>query len=73
MICPYCKSEMQKGYVHSNKHALRWYPNVPQGKSIFASYNESKKLSSVWNGGNVIVHRCEKCKKLIIDENELEV
>lgn len=64
---------MQKGYVHSYKFDLRWYPNAPKGKGIFSGYKESKKLTSFWGGGDLTIHRCESCKKLIIDENELDV
>ena len=73
MICPYCDKEMKQGYVHSYKYDLRWYPNDPEGKGIFAACKESKKLSSVWSHGEFTMHRCENCKKLIVDENELDV
>ena len=64
---------MRKGCVESYKYALKWYPNTPNGNGLFARSKESVKLTSVWTGSSVTVHRCESCRKLIIDETELEV
>ena len=73
MICPYCKKEMRKGYVDKQSISipLEWYPASPKSKGVLARSRESIKLTRSF-GDSVIVHRCEDCKKLIIDEKELE-
>ncbi|MBQ7326905.1 MAG: hypothetical protein IJW93_05475 [Clostridia bacterium] len=73
MICPYCNEEMRKGYIKSYKDALKWYPDTPNENGLFARSKEGVKLTSFWTGSSATVHRCEKCKKLIIDESDLDV
>ncbi len=60
MLCPYCKGEMEKGYLQS-RDGLGW--------------NHKKKWIAALSGmiadqplGTVVVaYRCASCKKLLID------
>ena len=69
MICPYCKNEMRKGYIDKQRLGvpLEWYPANP----LIATAKESIKLTKAF-AGSIIAYRCEDCRKLIIDEDELK-
>lgn len=73
MKCPYCSSEMTKGYIEQGRGRLIWQPCYPKGDGLFARKKESLKLARPFVFAEVIVHRCEKCRKLVIDEKELDV
>lgn len=61
---------MQKGYIDKQKLGvpLEWYPANP----LIAIAKESIKLTKAFKS-SITAHRCENCKKLIIDESELDV
>ena len=69
MNCPYCNNEMQLGYIDQTdfRFPLEWYPanreiGLFKGKkgNVRLTYSESVKA-----------HRCENCKKILIDESTL--
>ena len=71
MICPYCKQEMRRGYIEQGRTRLVWYPYESRDEGLFLR-KDKLKLAPPFVWCEVTVHRCESCKKLIIDENELE-
>lgn len=74
MTCPYCNKKMRLGYIDQQRmFGLEWYPAVPLGTGFTAQSREAVKLSSAKKSGSVKAYRCEDCKKILIDEAELEV
>ena len=73
MICPYCNEEMQKGCIDQGRFALEWRSRTPDSRWIIDMNEKRIKLSSVWKSGSVTTHYCEKCRKFIIDGNELDI
>ena len=74
MKCPYCDNEMEKGYISQTdfRYPLEWYPaKIEPG--FLASNKVNVKLTNIFKNGHIVVYRCEQCKKMIIDENTLEV
>ena len=74
MNCPYCNREMEKGYIEQTdfRFGLRWAP-ANRGNGFFVSTKKDVKLTAALKGGHVIAYRCEGCKKIIIDENTLDI
>ncbi|WP_329382200.1 PF20097 family protein [Anaerofustis sp. HA2171] len=62
MICPFCNKEMIKGKVCSND-ALWWAE-----AGIKTRLNDEGGIIGRLNGDRVSAYRCDKCKKIIIDE-----
>lgn len=69
MNCPYCNKEMEKGFVEQTNIMipLEWYPAKRDGR-ILVSKKRNIKLTSSLKGGTLTVYRCEKCRKMVIDE-----
>ena len=74
MNCPYCSREMEKGFIEQTNLMipLEWYPAKRDG-GIIVSQKRNVKLTSSLKGGTLTVYRCDDCKKMIIDENALDV
>ena len=74
MKCPYCDNEMGKGYISQTdfRYPLEWYP-AKREPGFLASNKGNVKLTNIFKNGHIVVYRCEQCKKMIIDENTLEV
>lgn len=74
MICPYCEEIMQEGWIDQYQtYGLYWTPNEERGflESIIDPHDI--RLTSLAHGGRLIVYHCEKCRKFVIDENDIEV
>jgi len=68
MVCPYCNSDMTKGFLVSNRRII-WsqckdHPTIIEGKSEVVPPG-----STLLFGSNVPTFHCESCKKLIIECN----
>ena len=74
MNCPYCNREMEKGFIEQTNVMLplEWYPAKWDGRMIFGK-KRNIKLTASLNGGTLTVYRCEVCRKMVIDEKELNV
>ena len=74
MQCPYCNGEMKKGYIDQTdfRFPLKWSP-ADQERGVFMIKNREIKLTSSLKCGYVIAYRCEQCRKMIIDEETIEV
>lgn len=62
MNCPFCEAEMIQGKVCS-RWALWW-----QSESHRHRLNDEGGLVAKLNGYRVTAYRCEKCKKIIVDD-----
>ena len=62
MNCPFCGAEMIQGKVCS-RWALWW-----QSESHRHRLNDEGGLVAKLNGYRVTAYRCEKCKKIIVDD-----
>ena len=73
MICPYCNGEMELGYIDQTRILipLIWYP-VNREQGFFKSTKKDIKLTSAI-GGAAPTYYCEKCRKFIIDQDDLTV
>ncbi|MBR4862027.1 MAG: hypothetical protein IKU09_07485 [Firmicutes bacterium] len=72
--CPYCNKEMEKGFVEQTNILipLEWYPAKWDGE-ILVSKKRNIKLTSSLKGGSLTVYRCENCRKMVIDEDMIDV
>lgn len=62
MICPFCNKEMIKGKVCSND-ALWWKEGTVKKR-----LNDEGGIIGRLNGDRISAYRCDKCKKIIINE-----
>ena len=60
--CPSCGKEMMQGKVCSSE-ALWW-----QDRENKHRLNDEGGILGRFNGDRITAYRCEKCKKIIIDE-----
>lgn len=76
MECPYCKGNMQKGYIGLGKEHLVWTPygslkspfnNLPNDEEVVLA-----KLNYL-KGCKCKAYRCPTCKIQIIDENDKQL
>lgn len=65
MICPYCKKEMEKGYIQS-RDGLGWNKKKRM-VSAFSGWSADQRLLSVQ-----VAYKCEGCKKIVIDFSVVE-
>lgn len=71
MKCPFCKEEMKTGTISQDRYALKWVSEVAnKGLLNFTPFIKGIKLTSMSNL-TVKVFHCEKCRKFIIDEDNL--
>lgn len=66
MQCPFCKEDMMVGSIKQDRYALKW---IPKGAKPFT---KGIKLTSMLTNIAVKVFYCEKCRKFIIDQDDLE-
>lgn len=64
--CPYCKKEMKKGIIHSDRYNLKWIPESKDKGVIFSPFIKGKKLTNI-NKDYLDVYYCEDCKKMIFE------
>ncbi len=60
MECPYCRNEMEMGYIQS-RDGLGWSTK----KRLVAAL--SGTLSEQSLGKSTIAYRCKDCRKIVID------
>lgn len=66
MKCPYCNTEMKKGYLQSAQ-AMHW---GEKKKKLFicADLDKDIEVASLdWNGCSTDAWVCVQCKKLVVD------
>ncbi|SCY56811.1 PF20097 family protein [Alkaliphilus peptidifermentans] len=63
--CPYCKSQLEEGFIYSSGYSFKWYN---EGMGFFKKYTVfgGEILS---DSPKVKCNRCKECKKIIIDLN----
>lgn len=70
MDCPFCKKEMQEGYVYGQR-GVYWREKKP---GLFTSplFDNSVVLADTLSDfvRNVKGYHCENCRKVMIDYNE---
>ena len=72
MKCPYCDSEMKKGYIQSS-YPIAWTPRKLKFFTFSAFYAEDSCVLADVEGiaaACAIAYNCEKCKKVIISYEE---
>ena len=67
MNCPYCDSEMQKGYINSSYALARWYAEGEKPKMTPAKSGTRLSDSLTLGTQSIESYHCDKCKKIIID------
>ena len=73
MKCPYCSSEMKKGYIPAARDFLEWVPKGEEPSMIFFRKGDGRiKLTETpfFNMESIEGFVCSSCKKLIIDYDE---
>lgn len=73
MICPYCENEMQKGWVDQERFSLKWIPAEKRSFMEMLLQANVIQLTSLSQGGRVIMYHCADCKKFIVDENDIKI
>lgn len=64
MNCPYCNSEMEKGFIQSGRPVF-WA--VKKRRIFFLPDNDLEVTSGFWNGCFATAFLCRNCKKIILD------
>ena len=72
MKCPFCKKQMIVGGICQDRYAIKWVP-ADKGRGLlnFTPLVKGIKLTSITDGMVVKVFYCEKCRKFIIDQDDL--
>ena len=67
MNCPYCNSEMQKGYINSPYALARWYADGEKPKMNPKNSGIRLSGSSALEIQVIESYHCGKCNKIIIN------
>lgn len=69
MTCPYCKQEMQRGYMGGVRYQLWWIPEGKKERETLLGKKAGIALNktSVIQNNKVEAYYCPNCKKVIID------
>lgn len=67
MKCPYCNSELIKGYIYGDRYSLKW---LEADKNLFLgvfakgalTIGDQKSMRP-----KVTANKCTHCKKMIVD------
>lgn len=72
MNCPFCNAEMLVGNISQDRYALKWVPSdKDRGLLNFTPFVKGIKLTSMSDGMTVKVFYCNKCRKFVIDQDNL--
>ena len=72
MKCPFCNAEMLLGNISQDRYALKWVPSdKDRGLLNFTPFVKGIKLTSMSDGITVKVFYCNKCRKFVIDQDNL--
>ena len=72
MKCPFCNAEMLFGNISQDRYALKWVPSdKDRGLLNFTPFVKGIKLTSMSDGITVKVFYCNKCRKFVIDQDNL--
>ena len=72
MKCPFCNAEMLVGNISQDRYALKWVPpDKDRGLLNFTPFVKGIKLTSMSDGMTVKVFYCNKCRKFVIDQDNL--
>lgn len=73
-ICPYCKEEMQPGFLTNRGYQLKWVPEgEKEGITIFGERNGTPlNKFPLGRYHKIEAYYCSTCHKVIIDTNFLE-
>lgn len=66
-MCPYCGKEMNLGYIHQDRYALKWIPEEKNKGALLQWFSKGIKLTDVTTGVSVESFYCKECQKIIID------
>ena len=73
MKCPYCKSEMDIGFLPASKMPLYWIPESSRAPAIaFSKPNGGIKLTNFpkWSIKKAVSFYCKKCEVVITPVNK---
>ena len=68
MICPYCQSEMEQGYIQS-RDGLAWTKKEHFVMAFTPYASDAVHIGSRRDNKSAAAHLCRNCKKVIIDLN----
>lgn len=75
IACPYCGKAMNVGYIFSGKNSIVWTPTHMKA-SVFNNVIDENEIQlaklNYFEGCSIKVFRCQVCRKMMIDENDLE-
>ena len=72
MKCPFCNAEMLVGNISQDRYALKWVlSDKDRGLLNFTPFVKGIKLTSMSDGITVKVFYCNKCRKFVIDQDNL--
>lgn len=66
MQCPYCETEMVRGYLH---HEIAFRPTwLPEDEKLVLGFSPVRgdPIGKFWSG-KIFCHRCNECMKIVID------
>lgn len=74
MICPYCKIEMNPGFIEADGRQSVVWVEENKRRSIFSKIMERDCIvlddARLFVNCEVVAYHCENCKKIIIDRKE---
>ena len=72
MKCPFCNAEMLVGNMSQDRYAVGWgASDKDRGLLNFTPFVKGIKLTSMSDGMTVKVFYCNKCRKFVIDQDNL--
>ncbi len=66
-ICPYCNKEMELGFIHGDRYALKWVPENKNKGPMLQWFSKGIKLTQPLINPSIESYYCDECKKIIID------
>ncbi len=66
MNCPYCGTQMQKGFLQSGQGFI-WSPEKKEDIFIASKETDIDFRGSIWKGCHAESWYCAECKKLITE------
>ncbi|MEG2798423.1 MAG: PF20097 family protein [Erysipelotrichaceae bacterium] len=74
MKCPFCNEEMIIGIITQDRYAIKWVAaDKDKGWLNFTPLVKGIKLTSMSSDMNFKVFHCDKCRKFIIDQDDLRI
>lgn len=69
--CPYCNKQMELGYIHGDRYALKWIPKDKDKGTLLQWFSKGIKLTKPLTNSSIESFYCNNCDKIIIDTENI--